>query len=59
VIINGKVVLRKSRATWIDEEELLAGAYRLVTRAKAESAKSCIPKAPDRNIPLDSTLGRM
>ena len=50
VIIDGRVVVRHGRVTWIDEADLLAEADRLAARAKAESATSSTASAAERAI---------
>lgn len=50
VIIDGRVVVRQGKVTWIDEAALLAEADRLAARAKAESAKSSAAGAAERTI---------
>jgi len=50
VIIDGEVVVRNGRVTWIDEAALLAEADRLAARAKNESAKSAAAVAAQRAV---------
>jgi len=50
VIIDGEVVVRHGRVTWIDEADLLAEADRLAARAKTESAKSSAAGTAERAI---------
>lgn len=48
VIVDGKVVVRGGRVTWINEDDLLAEADRLAARAKTESAASAGAVAAER-----------
>jgi 5-methylthioadenosine/S-adenosylhomocysteine deaminase len=50
VIIDGKVVVRHGRLTWIDEADLLAEADRLAARGRAESAQSTGAEATERAV---------